>query len=123
MTDAPPIPSWLAPVQRRLADWAELDPAELSHALIIRYDPGAGIGWHRDRPQYGTVLGLSLGSPCTMRLRRRDGAGFIRDRLPLPPRAAYRLDGAARWDWEHSIAPMEFARWSITFRTMGTRTD
>jgi alkylated DNA repair dioxygenase AlkB len=95
-----------------------VDPAELEAALLIRYDPGAGIGWHRDRPQYGEVLGLSLGSDCIMRLRRRTPDGFERRKLALPARSLYRLSGEARWEWEHSIAPMAVTRRSITFRTL-----
>lgn len=116
---APPVPDWLLPLRGRLAQWAGLQPEALVQALVIRYDPGAGIGWHRDRPQYGTIMGLSLGASDTLRLRRRrtDG-GFDRYALPLMPRAAYRLDKAARWEWEHSITPAAKTRWSITFRTM-----
>lgn len=116
---APPIPGWLLPLRARMADWAEVDPATLVQALAIRYDPGAGIGWHRDRPQYGLVLGLSLGAPDRFRLRRRraDG-GFDRFEVPLTPREAYRLDGPARSEWEHSILPATATRWSLTFRTL-----
>ncbi|SMC56027.1 Alkylated DNA repair dioxygenase AlkB [Novosphingobium sp. B1] len=116
---APPVPEWLLPLRARMAQWAGLAPEALVQALVIRYDPGAGIGWHRDRSQYGTVLGLSLGAADTMRLRRRRGdGGFERLSLPLLPREAYRLDGPARWEWEHSIAPVESKRWSVTFRTL-----
>ena len=119
VTEAPPIPDWLHPLRRRMADWAGLPAEQFGQALLIRYDPGAAIGWHRDRPQYGTVLGLSLGAVAEMRLRRRiDGGGFERARLPLPPRVAYRLEDEARWDWEHSIAPLDQTRWSVTFRTL-----
>lgn len=116
--EAPPLPGWLLELRKRLAPLAGMDPEQLEAALLIRYDPGAGIGWHRDRPQYGEVLGLSLGTPCTMRLRRRTPDGFERRKLALPPRSLYRLSDEVRWDWEHSIAPMEQTRWSITFRTL-----
>lgn len=119
VVDAPPLPDWLLPLRAQMADWAGLRAEALTQALVIRYDPGAGIGWHRDRPQYGTVLGLSLGAADTMRLRRRlEGGGFQRFALPLRAREAYRLDGPARWEWEHSIAPVESPRWSVTFRTL-----
>lgn len=118
LDDAPPIPLWLADLRDRLAPLVGLDPAMPQAALLIRYDPGAGIGWHRDRPQYGDVLGLSLGADCVMRLRRRTASGFERRRLELPARSLYRLSGEVRWGWEHSIAPMEQSRWSITFRTL-----
>jgi len=118
LDDAPPLPGWLVALRERLAPLAGLDAAGLQAAILIRYDPGAGIGWHRDRPQYGNVLGLSLGADCTMRLRRRTETGFERRTLPLPARSLYRLSGEVRWDWEHSIAPMRETRWSVTFRTL-----
>ncbi|MGN6375922.1 MAG: alpha-ketoglutarate-dependent dioxygenase AlkB [Sphingomonas sp.] len=121
MAPAPPIPDWLLPVRARVAAFAELDPALLVQALVIRYDPGAGIGWHRDRPVYGQVTGLSLGEPAVLRLRRRRAAGFERASVALAPRAAYLLSGSVRHDWEHSIVPLERTRWSITFRTLADR--
>lgn len=118
LDEAPPLPDWLMALRERLAPLVGLEPGQLAAALLIRYDPGAGIGWHRDRPQYGDVVGLSLGAPCVMRLRRRTADGFERRRLALPPRSLYRLSGEVRWDWEHSIAPLEVTRRSITFRTL-----
>jgi DNA oxidative demethylase len=118
LDEAPPLPDWLLALRDKLAPLAGLAPQALQAALVIRYDPGAGIGWHRDRPQYGEVLGLSLGAPCTMRLRRRTETGFERRNLPLPPRSLYRLSGEVRWDWEHSIVPLGETRRSITFRTL-----
>src|SRR6478735_4278772 len=116
--EAPPLPGWLLDLRERLAPLAGIDPAALEAALLIRYDPGAGIGWHRDRPQYGEVLGLSLGAPCVMRLRRRTEGGFERRKLALPPRSLYRLSDEVRWDWEHSITPLEQTRRSVTFRSL-----
>lgn len=118
LDEAPPLPGWLIGLRDRLAPLAGLDADALQAALLIRYDLGAGIGWHRDRPQYGEVLGLSLGADCTMRLRRRTETGFERRAVPLPARSLYRLSGEVRWDWEHSIAPMDRTRWSVTFRTL-----
>lgn len=112
------MPDWLLPLRDRAAAWAGFDPESLPHALLIRYDPEAGIGWHRDRPVFDQVIGISLGAATTMRFRRRTARGFERRNLPLPPRSAYRLTGEARQDWEHSIAPMERTRWSITFRSL-----
>ena len=116
--EAPPIPNWLLPFRKRAAGFAGVDPDELIQALLIRYDPGAGIGWHRDRPIYGRVIGISLGEPATMRFRRRKDERFERASAPLEPRGIYLLDGAARREWEHSIVPLERTRWSITFRTL-----
>jgi hypothetical protein len=115
---ADPIPDWLLPIRARAAAFARLAPAALVQALVIRYDPGAGIGWHRDRPVYEDVIGLSLGAPAILRLRRRKPAGFERRSAPLEPRALYRLGGEVRHIWEHSIVEMTETRWSITFRSM-----
>lgn len=118
---APPMPDWLLPFRERAAAFAGLEAEELIQALLIRYDPGAGIGWHRDRPIYEHVVGLSLGEPATMRFRRRRPGGFDRAAAPLEPRAAYHMSGEARHVWEHSIVALERPRWSITFRSLAQR--
>jgi alkylated DNA repair dioxygenase AlkB len=38
--------------------------------------------------------------------------------LELAPRSAYRMQGAARWQWQHSISATRTLRYSITFRTL-----
>ncbi|MDE2410138.1 MAG: alpha-ketoglutarate-dependent dioxygenase AlkB [Sphingomonadales bacterium] len=111
------IPGWLEGVRCRAAEFAGVAAADLVHCLLTRYDPGAGIGWHRDRPVYEHVVGISLGAAATLRLRRRHAGRWQRASLPLAPRGAYHLSGDARHAWEHSIAPMAQTRWSITFRT------
>lgn len=88
---------------------------------MIRYDPGAGIGWHKDRPLFEHVVGISLGAPAALRLRRRRPGGFDRASAPLARRSIYHLSGEARHEWEHSIAEMDVARWSITFRTFSEK--
>lgn len=112
-----PLPHWLLPIRQRAAAFAKLPEDALVQTLLIRYDPGAGIGWHRDRPVFEHVVGISLGVPATMRFRRRKAGGFDRTAVPLAPRSAYHLSDEARHDWEHSIAEMEVTRWSITFRS------
>ena len=102
----------------RAAALAGVPPDAFEHALLVRYDPGAGIGWHRDRPVFDRVVGVSLGSPATLRFRRRRAGGFDRVSLEVEPRSAYLLTGPARYEWEHSIAPGGALRFSITFRTL-----
>lgn len=116
-----PFPAWLAALRDRAAALAGVGPTEIAQCLLIRYDPGAGIGWHRDRPAYGHVIGVSLGAPAAMRFRRRVGDRFERVTLPLEPRGAYHLSGEARHEWEHSIAGMDRTRHSITFRTLSDK--
>ena len=114
---APPMPDFLLPLRARAAGFAGLDPEAFEQGLVIRYDVGAGIGWHRDRPVFERVFGLSLLSRCALRFRRRRGTGFERFTLDAPPRSAYLLTGEIRHDWEHSISPMQTKRYSITFRS------
>jgi alkylated DNA repair dioxygenase AlkB len=115
---AEPIPDFLLPLRDKAARFAGLTPEDFAQALLIRYDPGAGIGWHRDRLVFAQVVGVSLGAPAVMRFRRRRAGGFDRVNLALPPRAAYHLSGDARYRWEHSIAAMDCTRWSVTFRSL-----
>ena len=113
-----PIPEWLVPLRDKAAHLAGVAPSEIAHALLARYDPGAGIGWHKDRSVFDRVVGVSLNSPATLRFRQRTQSGFNRLSLPVEPRSAYLLSGEARHEWEHSIVPGETLRFSITFRTM-----
>lgn len=113
-----PIPAWLLPLRASAAQFAGLEAEDLVQTLLIRYDVGAGIGWHRDRLVFEHVVGISLGAPATMRFRRRQGAGFQRAAVDLPARSIYHLSGEARHEWEHSIAEMSVTRWSITFRSL-----
>ena len=114
---APPIPQFLQALRARAATFAGLPAADFEQALVIRYQVGAGIGWHRDRPVFERVFGLSLLSPCVLRFRRRRGARFERFPLHAPRRSAYLLSGEIRDQWEHSIAPLQAPRYSITFRS------
>jgi alkylated DNA repair dioxygenase AlkB len=116
-----PLPDWLLPLRDRAARFAGIEPDALMQALVTRYDPGAGIGWHRDRPVFEEVIGVSLGAPAVLRLRRRTASGFERRALPLAPRSAYHLAGEARHGWEHSIAPIDDTRWSVTFRSLSDK--
>ena len=120
-TQTEPIPDWLEPLRERAAGFAGLDPDDFAHALLVRYDAGAGIGWHRDRPQFDKVVGISLGAPTVMRFRQRTATGFRRASIRLEPRSAYLLSDDVRHDWEHSIAPHEALRFSVTFRSLSER--
>ena len=118
---AEPIPGWLLPLRETAAAFAGLQPDDFIHALLARYDPGAGIGWHRDRDVFDQVVGISLAAPATLRFRRRRGDGFDRAKLDVAPRSGYLLSGEARWDWEHSIVPGSDLRFSITFRALSEK--
>jgi hypothetical protein len=85
--------------------------------MVTEYAPGAGIGWHRDRPSYEDVVAVSFLAPCTLRLRRQAPRGWERRAVFIEPRSAYLLRGAVRNDWQHSISPMDVLRYSVTLRT------
>jgi DNA oxidative demethylase len=120
-TPAESIPDWLQPLREKAAAFADIRPDEFVHVLLARYDPGAGIGWHRDRDVFEKVVGVSLGSAATLRFRRRKPGGFDRANLEVAPRSAYLLTGEVRWDWEHRIVPGESLRFSVTFRTLSAK--
>jgi alkylated DNA repair dioxygenase AlkB len=63
------LPAFLLPLRDLAARPAGIEPSALEHALAIEYRAGAGIGWHRDRPQFGDVIGISLVAPCQGRCR------------------------------------------------------
>ncbi|HEY6916221.1 MAG TPA: alpha-ketoglutarate-dependent dioxygenase AlkB [Allosphingosinicella sp.] len=118
LRDTDPIPDWLLPLRARAAALANLPHDDLVHALLIEYAPGAGIGWHKDRPVFEDVIGISLLAPAPLRFRRKQGAKWERITLSAEPRSAYLLRGPARSEWEHSIPPVETLRYSITFRSL-----
>lgn len=115
---APP-PPFLDSYRIRAAALIGRPPDALAQVLILRYPPGAGIGWHRDRPIFGPeVVGISLLAAAVMRLRP---AGFTRGgvRVTLDPRSAYVLAGPARSEWQHHVPAVSALRYSVTFRTLG----
>jgi alkylated DNA repair protein (DNA oxidative demethylase) len=116
-----PVPGWLLPVRRRAAGLAGEEPEALVEVLVQRYPPGATIGWHRDAPAFGTVIGVSLGGSCRLRFQRGTGDRRRVWEILLHPRSGYVLAGEARRSWQHSIPPTKELRYSITFRTLRRR--
>jgi alkylated DNA repair dioxygenase AlkB len=116
LREAPPIPEFLFPARERAARFAGLDPGLFDHLLVTEYQPGAAIGWHKDRAIFDDVVGVSLLADCAFRFRRKAGARWERASLTLAPRSAYLLRGPARTNWEHSIPGVERLRYSLTFR-------
>lgn len=121
LSEGPELPDFLLAMRERAATLVPVPPAALSEALLTEYQPGAPIGWHRDAPGFGTVVGISLLSACRFRFRRGSARDSERISLVLEPRSAYVLSGAARTEWQHSIPEVAALRYSITFRTLKTR--
>jgi alkylated DNA repair dioxygenase AlkB len=123
-----PLPDFLQPLQHRVAEWAGLAPSDFEEALVTEYPEGAPIGWHRDAPMFGDIVGISLGAMCRMKFRPYESpkdlgapgraARRTTHELELAPRSAYLMRGVVRQDYEHSIPPVDALRYSITLRTL-----
>jgi alkylated DNA repair dioxygenase AlkB len=113
------IPDFLLALRPAAATFAGMEPEQLQHVLVTEYGPDAGIGWHRDKAVFGETVGVSLLSPCLLRLRRKVGEmKWERANVEAAPRSAYLLSGPARAEWEHSIPAVGALRYSITFRNL-----
>lgn len=117
---ASPLPAELEPLRDKVAAWLGVAPGAFTQALVAEYREGTPLGWHRDVPDFEDVVGVSLLSEAVMRFRpypprEPKKAGVIK--LVVEPRSIYLLRGAARWAWQHSVAPTQSLRYSITFRT------
>ena len=76
LTRTDDMPDFLLPLRERAAVFAGLRATDLQQVLLTEYQPGAPIGWHKDRSVFGDVVGISLLSACP---------------FPLPPQSRYRL--------------------------------
>jgi alkylated DNA repair dioxygenase AlkB len=112
------VPVFLFPLRELAAGFAGLPAKQLQQVLVTEYDFGSPIGWHRDKGVFGVVVGISLLSSCTFRLRRKIGLKWERVSITAEPGSIYVLSGPARTVWEHSIPPVERQRFSITFREL-----
>jgi alkylated DNA repair dioxygenase AlkB len=113
------IPEWLFPLREIVGHFAKSPAENFAQVLISEYAPGAGIGWHKDKAVFDRIVGVSLGAPCPLRLRRQVAEGkWQRAEQFLEPGSMYLLSGEVRTEWEHSVAPVQALRYSLTFRTL-----
>lgn len=120
LENAAQIPSWLLPIVAQV-EAHDGEGTRIAQVGCIEYDTGVGIGWHRDKPQFDRIFGLSLGSPCKFRFRKPNGSKWQRFTLDAAPRSLYVMSGESRHVWEHSIPGVEAPRYSIMFRTMAEK--
>lgn len=129
ITAAPDMPSFLIPVRTRAGNLFNIDPQSLVQTSIIEYSTGSPIGWHRDIPHFGIVIGISLGAACRMRFRKYSRVRpkrFSRDEIlsiELQPRSIYLMSGASREIWQHSIPPVKELRYAIMMRTLRAKPE
>lgn len=124
ITTAPDIPAFILPFRTRAGALFNIDPNDLIQTSILEYSVGAPIGWHRDIPHFGVVVGVSLGAACRMRFRKYSRGRMKklkRDEvlsIELQPRSVYLMSGASRELWQHSIPPVKELRYAIMMRTL-----
>jgi alkylated DNA repair dioxygenase AlkB len=118
LEQAEDLPAWIAPLIVKVQAFAGLPAASIRQVLFTEYEKGTGIGWHRDKPHFDQVFGLSLASACKFRFRRKTGRTWQRFTLEAEARSLYMMAGESRSIWEHSIPSVDSTRYSITFRTM-----
>lgn len=97
------LPDWVLPIAERAVRAGFLERLP-DGCLVNEYLPGQGIAPHLDKPTGGpVVLSLSLLSACSMELVAVDGTATTS--VWLEPRSLLVLEGEARWEWKHGIAP------------------
>ncbi|MGV3573201.1 MAG: alpha-ketoglutarate-dependent dioxygenase AlkB [Ramlibacter sp.] len=121
---AEPLPQWLAPLRAKAAQWIGVAPDAFTQALVAEYRPGTPLGWHRDVPDFEDIVGISLLNDAVLRFRpyppdAPKKADVLK--VTVAPRSIYLLRGAARWEWQHSVAATKLLRYSITLRTARVR--
>jgi alkylated DNA repair dioxygenase AlkB len=118
------IPEFLLPLRERAGTLYGIDSENLVQSSIIEYSTGAPIGWHRDIPHFGVVIGISLGAACRMRFRQYPSGrakNAKRDAIlsiVLQRRSIYLMSGPSRETWQHSIPPVKELRYAIMMRTL-----
>jgi alkylated DNA repair dioxygenase AlkB len=110
----------LVPLRDRVAKWLAVEPGALEQVLVAEYAPGTPLGWHRDVPDFETIVGVSLCNAAVLRFRPYPPDTVAKRhavQLEVEPRSIYVMAGASRWDWQHCVPPVKAPRWSITLRT------
>ncbi|WP_207422151.1 alpha-ketoglutarate-dependent dioxygenase AlkB [Desertivirga brevis] len=115
------IPADFNGIIEKVASFIPLDSKEIEELLVTEYPDGSVINWHRDAPPFDIIAGISLLTDCKFRFRPYEKSEQTRSSIisiPLQRRSLYIIEGEARIDWEHSIAPVTTKRFSITLRTL-----
>ncbi len=107
LVQAEPIASFLHPLRERVARWSGIPAAEFAQALINEYRPGTELGWHRDAPDFESVVGVSArGWPHeTATLSTHNRPQHRNDGNGSGAEICIHSDGASRWKWQHAISP------------------
>jgi len=113
-----PIPDAFQDACAIAARFGNTTPEAIVECLLNRYEPGAIIQPHCDKPVFDKIIGLSLGSAADMVFSKPAELGGDAVTLTLPPRSIYMMQGEARDIWRHALPHIPVTRWSLTFRTL-----
>lgn len=109
----PTIPQYWDFLLQRLKKHDIIDADSIT---VNEYHPRQAISWHVDSESSGpAIIVLSLKGTAVMQLRPLTNKQQITSYV-LPPRSLLIMDGEERYEWEHSLKPLEEHRYSIVFR-------
>ena len=125
LTKGKEIPKAFDWIIDRAAKLMLLKKEDFSEILITEYPIGSVINWHRDAPPFDIIVGISLLSDCSFKLKPygkiKTGRSSIIT-LPVKARSVYIMQGESRANWMHSISAVKQVRYSITLRTLRNTT-
>ena len=115
------IPPAFAPLIQKVSQKTSITSERFAELLVTEYPPGAVINWHRDAPPFDVIAGISLQAGCIFRFRpyekgKQSKVSVVS--INVERRSLYVMEGKARTDFQHSIAPVKNQRYSITLRTL-----
>lgn len=116
-----PIPTAFDFLIERIATHLNIPKDSIAQFLITQYPVDSVINWHRDAPPFETIIGVSLLSDCTFKLRPHEKTKQTRGTtisLPVRTRSFYIMTGESKIAWQHCTAPVAKIRYSLTFRTL-----
>jgi len=116
-----PIPDEFDFIVEKIATQLSIPKELIAQFLITEYPVGSVINWHRDAPPFDIVAGVSLLTDCNFKLRPHDKEKQTRSAtisLNVQRRSLYSMQGPAKTEWQHSTAPVNKVRYSLTFRTL-----
>ncbi len=81
---AEPVPAGLRPCSSK-SNPSEVPARGSPRCYCTEYETGVGIGWHRDKPHFDRIFGISLASPCRFRMRKAAAGRWNASRSMLRP--------------------------------------
>ncbi len=121
LTKGQKIPAYFDQLIRKVSTITSVPGECWVELLVTEYPPGSVINWHRDAMPFEIIAGISLHSDCQFKLRPYGEDNSKRRSvltIPCRARSLYVMKDASRWEWQHSIAPVKYKRYSITLRTL-----